>query len=186
MLIDSGEIIREVGMASNLDDALAILVQRIKASLPVDAVAVYLTGAEAGQFVLRAYDTQQPERTEQVHEDSPAGLAGLVGERRELVVLENASTHPRYASAVETGGRHFDTFLGVPLIHYRQVVGVLVAWKQAHRRFETVPDRQAVSRDAEEAIFQRAILAARAELHFPSGPTTLHSTFLRPTERMLG
>jgi signal transduction protein with GAF and PtsI domain len=48
MLADWREIIRAVNIASNLEEALSVLVGRVKESLPVDAFAVYLTGAEAG------------------------------------------------------------------------------------------------------------------------------------------
>jgi phosphotransferase system enzyme I (PtsP) len=136
MLADCREIIREVSIASNLDEALAILVRRVKDSLPVDAFAVYLTGAEAGQYVLKASAAARPEPTGQVRSGAQAGLLGLVGERRELVVLNNAPAHPRYAPAPETGGQPFDTFLGIPLIHYHQVLGVLAAWKQVRGQFD--------------------------------------------------
>jgi phosphotransferase system enzyme I (PtsP) len=135
MLADWREIIREVSVASNLEEALSILVGRVKESLPVDAFAVYLTGAEAGQYVLKASDPAQPESTRHVRSGAQAGLVGLVGELRELVVLNNASAHPRYAPAAETGGHHFDGFLGVPLIHYHDVLGILVAWKQIRGQF---------------------------------------------------
>jgi phosphotransferase system enzyme I (PtsP) len=136
MLSDCREIIRQVKIASNLEEALAILVRRVKDSLPVDAFAVYLTGAEAGQYVLKASDAARPEAKGQVCPGAQASLLGLVGERRELVVLNNAPSHPRYAPAAETGGQPFHTFLGVPLIHYHQVLGVLVAWKQVRGQFD--------------------------------------------------
>jgi phosphotransferase system enzyme I (PtsP) len=136
MLADWREIIREVSIASNLEEALAILVGRVKESLPVDAFAVYLTGAEAGQYVLKASDAARSEPTGPIRSGAQAGLLGLVGERRELVVLDNASAHPRYAPAAETSEQPFDTFLGVPLIHYHQVLGVLVAWKQIRGQFD--------------------------------------------------
>ena len=136
MLADWREIIREVSIASNLEEALAILVGRVKDSLPVDAFAVYLIGAEAGQYVLKASDAARSEPTGPIRSGAQAGLLGLVGERRELVVLDDAPAHPRYAPAAETGGQPFDTFLGVPLIHYHQVLGVLVAWKQIRGQFD--------------------------------------------------
>lgn len=115
MFADCREIIREVSIASNLDEVLAILVRRVKDSLSVDAFAIYLTGAEAGQYVLEASDAARPEATGQVWSGAQAGLLDLVGERRELVVLNNAPAHPRYAPAAETGEQPYDTFLGVPL-----------------------------------------------------------------------
>ena len=38
------QIVQEVSAATNLDDALAILVRRVKTSLAVDVCSVYLTG----------------------------------------------------------------------------------------------------------------------------------------------
>ena len=54
MLAELREIIREVRTASNLDEVLAIIIRRVKSSLPVDACAVYLTDVETDQFVLMA------------------------------------------------------------------------------------------------------------------------------------
>lgn len=136
MLADSREIIREVSTASNLDEALAIFATRVKDYLPIDAFAIYLIGAEAGQYVLKASDTARPEAKGQVCSGAEAGLMGLVSKHRELVVLNNASAHPRYAPAAETGGQPFDTFLGILLIHHHQVLGVLVVWKRVCHQFE--------------------------------------------------
>jgi len=136
MLTDFKEIVRNVSAASNLDEALAILVRRVKEFLPVDAFAVYLTGPEAGQYVLMASDRSNDEPTGQARSGLQAGLVGLAGERRELVVVNDAPAHPRYRPSPETDEEPFDTFLGVPLIHHRDVLGVLVAWKRAHGEFD--------------------------------------------------
>ena len=136
MLSDFKDIVRDVSAASNLDEALAILVRRVKELLPVDAFAVYLTGPEAGQYVLMASDRSNDEPTGQARAGVQAGLVGLVGERRELVVLNDAPAHPRYRPSPETDEEPFDNFLGVPLIHYRDVLGVLVAWKRAPGEFD--------------------------------------------------
>ena len=110
MFADCREIIHEVSIASNLEEALAILVGRVKGTRSVDAFAIYLTGAEAGQYVLKASDSARPEPTGHVRSGVQAGLLGLVGKRRELVVLNNAPAHPRYTPAAETGEQPFDTF----------------------------------------------------------------------------
>jgi phosphotransferase system enzyme I (PtsP) len=136
VLADWREIIREVSTAANLEEVLTTLVGRVKEALPVDAFAIYLTGTEAGQYVLKASDTARPEAKGQVYSGAQAGLVGLVGERQELVVLNNAPAHARCAPAAETGEQPFDNFLGVPLIHYHQVLGVLVAWNQARGQFD--------------------------------------------------
>src|SRR5207247_1263581 len=66
----------------------------------------------------------------------PKSLVGLVAERRELVVLTNAAAHPRYDPSPETGEEHYGSFIGMPLIHYQRVLGVLAAWKHIHRQFD--------------------------------------------------
>jgi phosphotransferase system, enzyme I, PtsP len=135
MLTDFQDIVREVSSAPNLGEALAIIVRRVKAVMPVDVCAIYMTGTDAEQYVLMASDGSGPELTGQLRTGSQAGLLGLVGERRELIALTDATAHPRYRPAPETGEESFDNFLGVPLIHYHDLLGVLVAWKQAQDPF---------------------------------------------------
>jgi phosphotransferase system enzyme I (PtsP) len=106
------DIEREAATASNVDEVLAIVVRRVKDSLPIDAFAVYLTGTEAGQYVLKASDRALHEPTDRVRSGAQAGLMGLVGERGELIILNNAPAHPRYAPAAETGERPLGTFAG--------------------------------------------------------------------------
>jgi phosphotransferase system, enzyme I, PtsP len=136
MLAKLRDIIREVRTAANLDEVLAIIVRRVKGSLQVDACAVYLTDVETDQYVLTASSGLGSSSAGQVRTDRQAGLLGLVGERRELVVLTNATRHPRYHPSTETDEGRYDTFIGVPLIHYHHVLGVLAAWKQAHAEFD--------------------------------------------------
>jgi len=118
MLAEVRDIIREVRTSSNLDEALAVIVRRIKSFLPVDASAVYLTDVDTDEYVLMASSGLRSASIGRVRADRHAGLLGLVGERRELVVLTNATAHPRYRPSPETAEEHYDTFLGIPLIHY--------------------------------------------------------------------
>jgi phosphotransferase system enzyme I (PtsP) len=153
MLAELLEIIREVRTASNLHEVLAIIVRRVKGSLPVDACAIYLTDVDTNQFVLMASSGLGSSSAGQVRAERQAGLLGLVGERRELVVLTNARAHPRYRPSPEIEEGRYDTFLGVPLIHYHHVLGVLAAWKKAHAQF-----------DKDEVTFFVTIAAQLAEL----------------------
>lgn len=136
MLAEVQDIVREVRTASNLDEALAVIVRRIKRSLPVDAIAVYLTDVETDEYVLMASSGLRSASVGRVRADRHSGLLGLVGERRELVVLKDATAHPRYRPSPETAEEHYDTFLGIPLIHYHHVLGVLAAWKKGHAQFD--------------------------------------------------
>ena len=68
--------------------------------------------------------------------DARAGLVGLVGERAEPINLPAASEHPRFHPMPELGEEPFNAFLGVPIIHHRRVLGVLVAQQREQRRFD--------------------------------------------------
>ena len=128
------QIVHQVHVASSLHDALTLIVHGVKDALPVDACAVYLTDAENDQLVLMASDGLDATSMGQLHM-GPKNLVGLVAERRELVVLTNAEAQPRYDVSPE-GGERYGSFIGMPLIHYQHVLGVLAAWKRMHRRFD--------------------------------------------------
>jgi phosphotransferase system enzyme I (PtsP) len=64
------------------------------------------------------------------------GLVGLVAKHAEPINLEDASLHPSYYYLKETGEEIFHAFLGVPIIHHRKVLGVLVVQHEKRRRFD--------------------------------------------------
>jgi phosphotransferase system enzyme I (PtsP) len=135
MLVTLRQIVQEVSNAKQLNDVLDMIAHRIKAALPIDACAVYLTDAQSHQYVLMAAEGFSPASIGKVRIDQPQGLPGLVGERRELITVPDAAAHPRHRPSPATGETRYRSFLGVPLIHYHQVLGVLVAWKQASGQF---------------------------------------------------
>jgi phosphotransferase system enzyme I (PtsP) len=153
MLITLRRIIQEVQTASDLDEALAMMVRRIKEALPVDACAVYLLEEESRQYVLTAATGLNPSWIGQVRLDRSEGLVGWVGDRQELINLENAAVHPRGRFAPETEAAGYHAFLGVPLIDYRQTLGVLVGWRRAEGLF-----------DPQEAAFAVTLAARLAKV----------------------
>lgn len=128
-------IIQEVHTATNLEEALNISVRRIKEHMAVDACSVLIADGSNGHYVLLATDGLHPESVGRVCLASNEGLVGLVAERQEPISVENAAEHPRYRYFPETGEERFHAFLGVPIIHFRRVVGVLVVHHRDKRRF---------------------------------------------------
>ncbi len=128
-------IVQEVNSAPDLDQALQIIVQRVRESVGVDVASVYLKDADRGQYVLSATEGLRKDAVGNVRFYMHEGLVGMVGEREEPVNLEDASTHPRYRFASETGEQRFHGFLGVPIIQHGKVLGVLVIRQKELRRF---------------------------------------------------
>lgn len=136
MLIHSRRIVQEVNTTARLDEALAIVVQRIKASMATDACSVYLNDAETDQYLLMATDGLNPAAVGKVRVGRNEGLVGWVSAHEEAINLPNAGDHPCFRYVPETGEESYHAFLGAPIIHYRRVLGVLVAQKQERRQFD--------------------------------------------------
>jgi phosphotransferase system enzyme I (PtsP) len=128
-------IIQEVNSAADLDQALGIIVQRVRESVAVDVASVYLKAADTGEFVLSATEGLRKDAVGHVRLAASEGLVGMVGEREEPVNLEDAPSHPRYRFTSGTGENPYHAFLGVPIIQHGTVLGVLVVRQRQHRRF---------------------------------------------------
>ncbi|MCG7948272.1 MAG: phosphoenolpyruvate--protein phosphotransferase, partial [Candidatus Thiodiazotropha taylori] len=127
---------KEVNAASDLEQALAIIVQDVKQAIQADVCSVYLTDFERRDHVLKATDGLLPEAVDKVRLPYHRGLIGLVCERAEPVNLADAPNHKRYLFTHETGETSYKGFLGVPIIQNRKVLGVLVARQIEQRSFE--------------------------------------------------
>lgn len=77
-----------------------------------------------------------PEAIGKVRLNLNEGLVGYVVERAEPVNLEDAQSHPRNHYIKEIGEDRFHSFLGVPIIHSRKILGVLVVQQQEARRYD--------------------------------------------------
>lgn len=68
-------------------------------------------------------------------------VVGLVGERAEPINLADAQSHPSFKFIPAVREQHFRSFLGVPVIHRRQLLGVLVVQQREHRQFDKTKNR---------------------------------------------
>ncbi|MGH8502179.1 MAG: phosphoenolpyruvate--protein phosphotransferase [Gammaproteobacteria bacterium] len=136
MLSTLRHIIQEVNDAVNLAQALDIIVLRVKQALSVDVCSVYLATPGKAELVLMATEGLNPESKRRVRLNFSEGLVGLVAERAESVNLDDAANHPRFKYFPETGEERYHAFLGVPIVHHRQLLGVVVVQARAIRRFD--------------------------------------------------
>jgi len=128
-------IAQDVNSARSLDQALEIIVERVATSTRVDVCSIYLADPETSAYTLMATRGLNRQAVGRVQLGSDEGLVGLVGERREPINLEDADLHPRFRYFPETGEDRLHSFLGVPIIHFRRLLGVLVVQQTARRRF---------------------------------------------------
>lgn len=135
MLNSLRSIVQEVNAARDMKSALAIIVTRVKQVMKTQVCSVYLRDAQ-GDYVLMATDGLNASAVGQVRLAAGEGLVGRVAAREEPINLEQAEAHPSYQYFPETGEERYSAFLGVPIIHHRKVLGVLVVQQVEQRRFD--------------------------------------------------
>lgn len=136
MLETLRHIVQEVNAAGGLDEALQIIVKRVRAALNTQVCSVFLRDPGTERYVFQATQGLNPEMVGVASLAASDGLVGLVAERGEPVNLEDAENHPRFRLLPGIGEEPFHAFLGVPIIHQRGVLGVLVVQQAQARRFD--------------------------------------------------
>ena len=129
-------IVQEVSAASDLQAALQIIVRRVRAAMQTEVCSVYLYDEENIRYTLMASEGLNASAVGRVTLMPSEGLVGQVGSREEPINLEDASSHPKFHYIQETGEERYHAFLGVPIIHHRHVLGVMVVQQSKRRRFD--------------------------------------------------
>lgn len=127
-------LVQEVNSARDLNEALDIIVSRVQKAMDTEVCSVYLLDPATNRYILMATEGLYQQAVGQVSLGYSEGLIGLVGSREEPINLEDAPSHPRYRYFPETGEERFRSFLGVPIIHHRRVLGVLVVQERDSSR----------------------------------------------------
>ena len=128
-------IVQEVGAAPNLAEALRIIVKRVREVMHTDVCSIYLTQATSRTLVLSATDGLNPTVVDTACLSFDEGLVGLVATSSKPVNLRNASQHPRFKFIPQCGEESYHGFLGVPVIHRGETLGVIVIQQVDLRRY---------------------------------------------------
>lgn len=128
-------IVQEINASNGLHESLEIMVNQVSAAMDVDVCSIYLLDERNQCYVLMATKGLNAEAVGNISIPLSEGLVGLVGQREEIVNLENASGHERFAYFPETGEEIYHSFLGVPVMYRRKVMGVLVVQRKLKQDF---------------------------------------------------
>lgn len=140
MLETLKRIVQEVNDAHNFGESLQLLVRRVKEAVATHACSVMLYDPRAKQYVLMATDGLNPSMVGHLRMHHQEGLVGMIGQRAEPLNLENAQTHPQFSFHPEVGEEKFQAFLGAPIIHHRQLLGVIFIQQEESRRFDATEE----------------------------------------------
>ncbi|MEE3660803.1 phosphoenolpyruvate--protein phosphotransferase [Brenneria sp. g21c3] len=136
MLTRLREIVEKVAAAARLNDALEILVNETCQAMDTEVCSIYLADHDHQCYYLMATRGLKKPRGRAVTLAFGQGVVGLVGQRAEPINLADARAHPSFKYIPAVQEQHFRSFLGVPVIHRRQLLGVLVVQQREHRQFD--------------------------------------------------
>lgn len=129
-------VIQEVNAAPDLETALDLTVERVQKAMNTEVCSVYLLDDAEQRYVFMATRGLNQEVIGKVSLEVDEGLVGLVAERAEPVNVEDVLNHPRNRYIETIGEDEFHSFLGVPIIHQRRLLGVLVVQQKRRRKFD--------------------------------------------------
>ncbi|GAB3376652.1 hypothetical protein GCM10027567_16910 [Spongiibacter taiwanensis] len=129
-------IVQAVNSAGDLQTALNLIVGRIAEVMGTEVCTVYLRDPESGRLIFMANQGLNPKLIGKISLGPDEGLVGQVARREEPLNLEHAEKHPNFLYLPGIGEEQYHSFLGAPIIHQRQVLGVLVVQQKDSRRFD--------------------------------------------------
>ena len=179
MLNTLRNIVQEVSSASDLQVALQIIVQRVRGAMRTEVCSVYLYDAESASYTLMASEGLNPSAVGRVTLSHSEGLIGQVGLREEPINLEAAASHPKFHYIHETGEERFTSFLGVPIIHHRNTLGVLVVQQVEQRRFNEHEEAFLVTMSAQLAGVIAHAQATGSINHVPTSSSNSKKRIVR-------
>ena len=100
-----------------------------------DVCSIYLSEPSTGTLVLSATEGLNPAAIGKVRLDSEQGLVGLAATSSEPINVRDAARHPRFKLIPLCEEAPYHGFLGVPVIHRGETLGVIVVQQAQERRY---------------------------------------------------
>lgn len=129
-------LVQRVNSAPTLQAALDIIVADVRTVMSTDVCTVYMTDARQDKLIFQATEGLNKSLTGTVGLAFGKGLVGQVALREEPINTSDAQKHKYFEYIDSIGEEPFYSFLGVPIIHNRIVMGVLVVQQKESRRFD--------------------------------------------------
>lgn len=141
MAVNLNNILQALSMADSLPIALNRLIEYVSHTLSADAYAIYLVDMEAGEYMLSATHGLKDTAVGKYKATFGQGLVGHIIDREELVNIPDIQAHASFHRRPSLGESAFRGFLGVPIFHQGEPLGVIAVYHKDVIAFE--PDDEA-------------------------------------------
>ncbi|PHM28971.1 phosphoenolpyruvate--protein phosphotransferase [Xenorhabdus budapestensis] len=136
MLMRLREIVEKVAMATNLSEALELLVNETCLAMNTDVCSIYLADHQRRCYYLMATKGLKKPGKQGISLSFNEGVVGEVGHLSELINLADVRDHPSFKYIPQVKEENLRAFLGVPIIYRRQLQGILVVQQNERRLFD--------------------------------------------------
>ncbi|MBD2781033.1 phosphoenolpyruvate--protein phosphotransferase [Xenorhabdus szentirmaii] len=136
MLMRLREIVEKVAMATNLSEALELLVNETCLAMNTDVCSIYLADHQQQCYYLMATKGLTKPKWRMIRLAFGEGVVGEVGRLSELINLADVRDHPSFKYIPQVKEESLRAFLGAPIVYRRQLQGVLVVQQRERRLFD--------------------------------------------------
>ena len=120
------DLCRIISRTSEAGDMLEKIVQVVAQKLGADVCSVYVLNGEKNYLYLQATVGLNRESVGRIGMSVREGLTGLVMESLKPLFVLHPRLHPQNKFFEGSGEEAYETYLGIPLVYQRSVLGVLV------------------------------------------------------------
>ena len=161
-LIDISRIITN---SHDLDETLDHTVERVAQSLAVDVCSIYIYGEDTHLLELKATFGLNRDAVGKVRMPVNEGLIGYTFEEKRHINVNDVTHHPRFKFFPQIKEENLSSFLGVPLIEFRNTLGVLVVQNQENRLFTSEEENLLITIASQiSGLVSKALLVDQLQL----------------------
>ncbi len=163
-------IVQRVNAAPDLQSALNIIVNSVRSVMGTEVCTIFLLDSRTERLVFRATEGLNEAVLGTASLGLGEGLVGQVALREEPINTSHAESHPYFQLLPGIGEEPFSAFLGVPIVHHRKVLGVVVVQQTEARRFDESEEAFLLTMAAQlAAVLAHAQATGQVEANTSSG-----------------
>jgi phosphotransferase system, enzyme I, PtsP len=164
MLANLGAIIQAVNAAHDLRETYDIIVERVQLQFDAKICSIFNYNEQTEGYRLAATVGLDRHLIDKLEVPSKASLVSLIADREEPLRLEHVQSHESFYPIPGIADGQAVTFLGIPILHHRQVLGVLVIQHLAPHSYSEDDEAFLMTLSAQlAAIIANANLRAKVE-----------------------
>ncbi len=119
-------LVQEISGAENAMSAMQTIVARLSQLMDVPVCSLYLKSPTRSKLILAATQGLSESSVGKIKLNINEGLVGVIASTKHPLNLADAPTHDKFVFFPQAHEAPYRQFMGVPLIHLRQLIGVIV------------------------------------------------------------